>query len=784
MAKIIEAKAVISAEDKTGAVFDKVAKKLDGLAKSGKTAKAVDQVAKSLASVQKQIEAISSYQKAKTDFLPAQVKLRAAQAEAARVAAVMKTISAPDQRAMASEQRRVAQAVDQATKAYERQKSIVLGARHALTEMGIPIDKMVQHQDRLRQAVERTNAALERQPSRARTAAAAVGRGAGNILPFAGPAILHGAKEAVKGGAEIESERVRMRAAGIPEADIKRAFDESAELGVKYPNVKRADVLERFKELRSILLHPEEAHELLDPTIRAASAIKAVDRSGHMASGLGFAVKGAEVLGLAQDKKRFTAYLDSWIKAQQVMGATITPEQQYEFAKYLKASGAGLSDRFKMTTGVSLSQELGGSTTGVGIDQFIKQVIGGFQGSQHAAAKSFVKLGLADKNDFEQTKTGEIKGFKPGRHVKGYKLAQSDPDRWIYEYYLPALKKAGITSEEDINSQIRRDFPSGRAADIVAKIINQRQSFENHAKLYGKAQGLDAVATNQNDPFVALDSMTTSLGNLAATLTSPAMKDAAGVMSSIATGLGSWGESLHNWQKDHPDLARGAAVGAIGAGVAGGGVLTYSLFNGLMNGFGLKGSAAALDASAALLSEAALALNGGKVAGITNAAAGAAGGAAASGGRSALWRYGAGALPFLGTAGMIAAGVGATIWGMQSIPRLSENRNPRVGGGRKSAAAWPSISGSIGSDNAVSDWSGWQSSVSPGTGGKLVAQLTGSGEIHGTAKLEVTASSQLLQVVERAERSIALTGKWNTNGAGSTGRSSPDAMPGSTGARP
>jgi len=122
--------------------------------------------------------------------------------------------------------------------------------------------------------------------------------------------------------------------------------------------------MERYKELRSILLHPEEAHELLPTAVQANAAMNAVDTSGQMAEGLGFAFKGAEVLGLAQDPKRFREYMDSFIKAQQVMGKTITPEQQYEFAKFSKASGATLSDRFKMTTGVSLAQELGAHVLG------------------------------------------------------------------------------------------------------------------------------------------------------------------------------------------------------------------------------------------------------------------------------------------------------------------------------------------------------------------------------------------------------------------------------------
>jgi hypothetical protein len=340
--------------------------------------------------------------------------------------------------------------------------------------LGLPANRAVEHQNRLRMAVERTNAALERQPGRVSRAARATARGIGNIAPFAGPAILAGTKAAVKSGAEIQSEIVKMRAAGIPEADIQRALSETPGLTAKYTNVRRGDALERFKELRSIVLHPEEAHELLPTQIQAASAMNALDPSGHLSEGLGFASKGAEVLGLAQDPKRYRDYMNSFIKAQQVMGKTITPEMQYEFAKYTKASGATLSDRFKMTTGVSLAQELGGQTTGQSIDMFVKQITGGFQGNQHSAAKEFVAMGLASADDFDKTKTGEIKGMKPGRKIPHWDVAQSDPDKYVYDYLLPALEKHGITDQNAQIAQVRRMFPAGRSADLVAKLLTQR----------------------------------------------------------------------------------------------------------------------------------------------------------------------------------------------------------------------------------------------------------------------------------------------------------------------
>jgi len=651
--------------------------------------------------------------------------------------------------------------------------------------LGVPIGGAIAHQDRLRAAVDRANAALERQPGRvskaAMSAARGIGRGAAALLPFAGPAILHGTKEAAKSGAEIQSEVVKMRAAGIPEDDIQRALGETAHLMPRYTNVRRSDALERYKELRSILLHPEEAHELLPTAIKANAAVNALDRSGHMAEGLGFAFKGAEVLGRAQDPAKFEHYIDSFIKAQQVMGKTITPEQLYELAKYSKASGSTLSDRFLNTTAMSLSQELGGSTTGVSIDQFVKQITGGFQGNLHSAAKEFVNLGLANKDDFETNKSGDIKGMKPGRHVKGSALAQTDPDRYVYDYLLPAFERAGITDQNAQIAQVRRMFPSGRAADVVSKLITQRQSFENHAKLYGEAQGLGAVGNNQSDPFVALSSLTTSLSNFTGTLTSPVMKDAAGVMSTLASSLGSWGESLASFQKEHPDAAKWMGGTALAGGAAVGGVATYSLLSGLMTGFGLPASAVALDTSAAALSAAAAELS---VAGVAGKAGTAANVAAAAGGTS-IWALGARALPFA-PAAALGVGAAAGLWamhksvedagydGLTSGERLTRQR----GGSMRDVWRRHYLEG-----RALDEGYNMPEltpTMTYGTGiggdrGQVTAQLTGSGEMHGEAELTVKAGSELLSVVEQAKQVIRMAGQFNASGPGSTGKSSPDA---------
>jgi len=622
-------------------------------------------------------------------------------------------------------------------------------------------------------------AAAAREPGMMRRAAGAVGRGAANGMALAGPGILHGNYEAAKSGAEMQSEIVKMRAAGIPQADIDRAWAESGSLTAKYTNVKRADALERFKELRSIILHPEEAHELLPAMVQAASAMNAIDRSGEMAGGLGYAARGAEVLGRAQDPKKFAAYLDSFIRAQQVMGKTITPEMQFEFAKYAKSSGATLSDRFLTTTGVSLAQELGGQTTGQSIDQFVKQITGGFQGNQHSAAKEFVAMGLAKKSDFDLTKTGEIKGMKHGHKVPGWQMAQSDPDQWVYQYLLPAFAKNHITDLGEQIAQVRRMFPAGRSADFVSKLIQQRQSFENHAKLYGEAAGGAAAAgINRSDPFVALNSLTTSLENFAGVLTQPAMQTASGVLNNLADTFGSWQDELSKFAKENPTAAKWIGGGALAAGLGGGAWATGSLFSGLMNGFGLGASATALDGSAAALSAAAAELSaasGGKLAGdLLGKGAG----------------FGAGAL----AGGVVPAAAAASLllpaWAgweaYQTNKQLPAGTMPSGIAGGDGDMAWAAQWAEAKNSRPIFPSPGITQSMLYGTGhdAEIQAQLSGSAEVHGEAKLTVEASSTLIQIAKQAQDAIRLIGTLHANGPGSLGHSSPDAAappPASTG---
>jgi hypothetical protein len=71
--------------------------------------------------------------------------------------------------------------------------------------------------------------------------------------------------------------------------------------------------------------------------------------------------------------------------------------------------------------------------------------------------------------------------------------------------------------------------------------------------------------------------------------------------------------------------------------------------------------------------------------------------------------------------------------------------------------------------------------VGGGSGGQLTANVTGNVEGEAQVTVKVEAGSSLLQVVEQAKSAMKLAGSINTNGAGSTGKSSPDAAAPPTG---
>ena len=648
--RTIEARLVISGEDRASAAIASVVKTVRQLEDAAKVSKPLQEVAKSLLQVEQAEKAVNAAMSARSGFTTAEAGLKATRGAATAAAQALNEARAARaafdgvKAAKGSEQAKQIEAatravrdagtayrkaegdVRRATAAIAAQSATLQHAEAAATKLGADLGNLEAHQQRLRASTEAATGAMRAQirieDAAARAAAhhareqaesarhyrqhGAIGTAAAAASGGLGVhSVLHVAGHAWKAGAEVQSNRVDMAKAGIGSDERQHITDESLKLAAKYKNVTQAGVMELWKEMRSVMTDPHEVDHVIDPMVRAKSLLDAHDKTGTASHGLNLLVKGAENIGAAKDPVRFVGLLDGYVKAMQVMGKTITPEGIYEMQKYSKAAGASWSDRFIMTTSASLGQEMGGSTAGNSIQMAQKQIANGMQ-NLHTKAKEFARVGLIDPKNLDYLKTGEVKGTKAGvKHaVKGDELAATDLDRWVYEIMLPALEANGIKSEADKKAWISKSF-TGTGADVITKLMIQRESFEAHARMYGSATGLDGQKLNASDPTAALGSLSKSLETFAGVLTTPAMKDAAHGLDYVAGKIGEFSVALEAFNKAHPTLAKAEGATALGVGVAGAGAASVFAYK-MVTGFGLPSAAAELTVAAKMLQGAAI----------------------------------------------------------------------------------------------------------------------------------------------------------------------------------
>ncbi|HEY8126568.1 MAG TPA: hypothetical protein VIF88_14245 [Methylocystis sp.] len=477
--------------------------------------------------------------------------------------------------------------------------------------------------------------ALARIESNYHRLAVAAKQFASNVAVLASPAILHGAEQSLHLGAERTSEQFRLTLAGIRGAELEHAKELAAQLQRMTPILDQTKLLERYKEVRSILPSPEEAAHVMPMVARTEAAVLQSDPTGQAAHGLPWMLKAAEIAGFGQDIEKLSRYLDGAVRAVQIMGKTVSFEQLADVVKYSGAAAPLLSEQFLNKTAAGLAQELGGSTAGLGIRSFFKLLTSNLKGpTSHPALEEFRNLELITDKDIEFSGKGKALGLLPGHFIQGHEAAAHDPAQWVWTTLLPALKAKGFTDKEDQIIEAQRLFPNSNAARLAEVLINQEQTFKRHMALFDQAAGVDgALKTAAGDPISAAKSLSTAIGDFAGTLTAPNMEKAAQVMSGLASGVASLGGSLQQFQKEHPLGAQ--ALGAVPVGIPGvAGLQLYRLGDGVLKAlrgdFGLNVSAANLNVAAVALETAAARLGGGDLLGKAVGALGV-GGTAAQG---------------------------------------------------------------------------------------------------------------------------------------------------------
>ena len=169
-------------------------------------------------------------------------------------------------------------------------------------------------------------------------------------------------------------------------------------------------------------------------------------------------------------------------------------------------------------------QTLGGSSYGKAISAFNSAIVGGI--GKHAALAQFLDLGLLKDEDVIYNKQGDVKGIKPGHHIAGWRLAQTNPYAWTGQYLEPAMEKKGVKDWMDQAAMVPSLFQNTIAAQLVTEMMTQRSRIDKDRAMWRAAQGLEAAPRlSHEDPTIVYQGLKESLTSLGGTIAQSTVKE-------------------------------------------------------------------------------------------------------------------------------------------------------------------------------------------------------------------------------------------------------------------
>jgi hypothetical protein len=340
----------------------------------------------------------------------------------------------------------------------------------------------------------------------------------------------------IEAGSKRIHEALRMSASGMSAREIQDATLETAKLAKAFPSVSQVDLMHMLRNARTIAGGFEEAAGVMEEMTKIR-VISQANRPGQdVSEDFDQLLKGLEIKGVTQNPKEFKEYMEGIAQGLNAFGDTLKPYQYYEMFKYGRQATPGLSMDYMLSVAPTIAQEMGGSSFGKASSAFSAAIVGNVM--KHSALKDFASLGLIDKDDLLTTKTGEAKGLKPGAHMQGWRLAQSNPYEWIKQYLLPALIKAGVTEKEDILARVGALFQNQQAAQLVGILAAQQARIDKDIGIKRGAKGLNSAYDFQsNDPSIAWQGLKNAGEGLAAMLGESFGKKLAPAMSELGKAI-------------------------------------------------------------------------------------------------------------------------------------------------------------------------------------------------------------------------------------------------------
>jgi len=543
MAKIIEAKVVLTGEDKgVVATFSKVAKSVDGIAKSAKAfnglkpTKAFDDMAKSA----KALNGIKPMAGWGASFQKEIEKMSLSSRELLRVQREFKRFQEMTPRFRASQYMRD----------FDTWKTRTIRGIHE---------------------VRREQERLEHRARRLRNVPRAIGNAAG--IYTGGYVANRSARATVTAGAESARESARDYLAGLPDGESARLKTAAEKLSEQYKSIPATVMHGQLREAATSMRSIDKAVALGGTLAEALTVLKTMKGADRAPEELRRYLAGLDVVGKNQDPAEVRQLLNSALKAMQTEGADMDFGGLLQAVRQARSAGSVLSNRFMTNALPALGRDMGDAQVGTALSSGLSQVIGG-----------------------RATKKSKVEQYRYGLRRKGvFKDSEKfmrDPDLWAWENLTPALKKRKVNVDDEtaVAAAISKLFSNRTVADLMTKLVVQREQYQAKYRQYDQNPGLKAAEElPKRDPFVAWSAATAQLNNALAAIAEPQTERAISVLNNVASGLGQIAKFAREEPKKAQEIVNGAVpvgLGVLGAGANAAGAAIGGLSGFLLRAFG------------------------------------------------------------------------------------------------------------------------------------------------------------------------------------------------------
>jgi hypothetical protein len=350
--------------------------------------------------------------------------------------------------------------------------------------------------------------------------------------------------------------------------------------------VLEAEYLAGFRDARVIA--PGESFEMakLGAQYRAAARNSGVSTTEYdvgnvmrIMDELGDSLAGKGATQEQQQAARVD-FLNNFLKTQQAFGSQITTETALAAYRNAKQSIYDWSPEFRNKYFPTLLQsagEQGGTEMMTALNNYIGHHM------QKTEIESLVKAGFVNPNDVV-TDHGRTT-FKDNAKLFEQDTFKSNIAQWAWDFHDAFMKRSGSTEDkfENLIDKMPRNM-----AGLIAFLNHNRARLQRDAATLDLPVGL-AAATDAslggNSP-AALGALRDSILQFGAAVTAAPVAAAGPGLQALAHGIQTLSAVYGEWEAKHPTAAVATGAGAIAAGTATGGWLTWKLFTGLGRLFG------------------------------------------------------------------------------------------------------------------------------------------------------------------------------------------------------